>query len=132
MNWRRHPDCPAPGTRLCAWDDLPAEGGLERVFGASVDPLRLVVLRAGEVAVCFVNVCPHFSLPLNHEPGRFLTWDDAVVCAHHTAFFRLADGVCTEGPCMGMALDQVPVMRQGSEVIFGDGAATGDSAGRAT
>ncbi|MBK6713859.1 MAG: Rieske 2Fe-2S domain-containing protein [Burkholderiales bacterium] len=121
MNWWRHPDCPPEGTQLCSWDELPVEGGLERVFGSSGDPLHLVVLRAGEDAVCFVNLCPHFSLPLNHEPGRFLTFDGSVVCAHHTAFFQLADGVCTEGPCLGMALERVPVMHRQGVVILGSG-----------
>ncbi len=112
---------PPVGSRLCGFDEIPADGGLERVFGAEPDPLRLVLLRAAEGVACFVNVCPHFSLPLNHEPGRFLVFDDAVVCAHHTAFFRLSDGICTDGPCRGVGLERVAVHRIGNDVLMGPG-----------
>ncbi len=119
MSGLRHPACPPEGTRLCAWDAVPTDGGLEVLFGSADEPLRLVVLRRGDEAVCFVNLCPHFSLPLNHEPGHFLVFEGAVVCAHHTAFFRLADGLCTEGPCLGMSLVELPVHREAEGVRLG-------------
>ncbi len=57
-----------------------------------------------------VNRCPHFSLPLDFEPGEFSTYDGRILmCAHHSAMFRFEDGVCVEGPCAGHRLDPVEV-----------------------
>lgn len=41
------------------------------------------------------------------------------MCAHHTAMFRVDDGYCYDGPCMGAHLDAIPVVCTGGVVTIG-------------
>ncbi|MGU7774249.1 Rieske (2Fe-2S) protein [Burkholderia sp. MR1-5-21] len=120
---------PARG-RLCALDDVPDGGALCVARGAhraegggthsdaadaagdagGMGDAGVVVLRRGDEAWAYRNVCPHFSIPLNYEPGTFWTYDAQwLMCAHHSAMFRFEDGMCVDGPCEGAALTAVPV-----------------------
>jgi nitrite reductase/ring-hydroxylating ferredoxin subunit len=76
----------------------------------------LMVARSGEQAWAYVNVCPHFSLPLNSQPNEFLVVGERrVMCAYHCAIFRFEDGRCIEGPAEGLSLDSIAI-----EVVCGD------------
>ena len=73
------------------------------------EPVRILIHKQGDQVRGFVNRCPHFQLPLSNE-GRFMMWDDEeVMCIHHSAVFRLQDGLCTDGPCLGAYLEAVPL-----------------------
>lgn len=73
----------------------------------------------GEVAPCFAvqwegrqyayrNSCPHTGAPLNWQPNNFLNFEgDLIQCALHGALFRIEDGVCLHGPCLGRQLERV-------------------------
>lgn len=66
----------------------------------------------------YVNVCPHFSLPLNSQPNTFLiVGERQVMCAYHCAVFNFADGLCIEGPAEGLSLDAVPVNLVDGDVL---------------
>ena len=81
----------------------------------------VILLRRGGTVWAYVNRCPHFSQPLDFEPGEFATYDGQIVmCAHHSAMFRYEDGVCVEGPCSGHRLDAVEVRVVGDAVHFVD------------
>ena len=70
----------------------------------------VILLRRGAMVWAYVNRCPHFSLPLDFEPGEFATYDgEILMCAHHSAMFRYEDGLCIDGPCAGHRLDRVEV-----------------------
>jgi nitrite reductase/ring-hydroxylating ferredoxin subunit len=76
------------------------------------------VRKAGQVHV-YVNSCPHIGVPLEPLPDRFL---DArrqhILCSAHGARFRIEDGHCVSGPCVGQALEAVPVtIRDGWVVV---------------
>lgn len=119
MTWHTHPDCPPPGTRLCALEEVPDGGGFEVAFGTGEDKFRILLLRQGARCWTYLNNCPHFSLPLNYRPQTFVVFDDAVVCAHHTAFFRFDDGACIDGPCAGTGLTAVPSVQSEGAIYFG-------------
>jgi nitrite reductase/ring-hydroxylating ferredoxin subunit len=107
-DWRALPFAPAPGTRLCAQSEVPEGRGKELVFGEGKDAFRIVLFRLGERVLAYHNCCPHFSLPLNYEPDLFHVLDGGLLmCAHHTAMFRIADGECFDGPCAGARLSPV-------------------------
>ncbi len=128
MSWKKRPFAPEPGTYVCDVGHIPDGGGYGVSFGGGEEAFRLVLLRSGGDIWAYMNNCPHFSLPLNFEEQKFLTLDMEVVCAHHTAFFRFDDGMCTEGPCRGNALEAVPVGVNGEHVyIVARGADTCDS-----
>jgi nitrite reductase/ring-hydroxylating ferredoxin subunit len=99
---------------LCSLDDIPDSSGLEA--SASI-----LVLRRGDDAWAYRNVCPHFSIPLNYEPNTFWTYDgQLLMCAHHSAMFRFEDGACIDGPCLGASLTSVPIRIEGRNVFIDD------------
>ncbi len=55
------------------------------------------------------DACPHTGRRLSDDPNRVLTREaDRLICFGHGALFRLEDGVCVAGPCMGQALSPLP------------------------
>ena len=93
---------------LCREDEI-AEGAA-RGFPAAPGSFTglFAVRKAGQVMV-YVNSCPHIGLPLEPLPNRFLdTRRTHIVCAVHGARFRIEDGVCISGPCIGGILEAVP------------------------
>lgn len=92
---------------LCRLEDIP-DGGA-RGFGPAPGGFTgLFAVRRGGQAYVYVNCCPHVGTALDWAPDRFLTPDgDAIRCATHGALFRIEDGICTAGPCVGAALERV-------------------------
>lgn len=107
------------GTRLCRLDDL-AEGsprGFE--LGAGTDRLDLLVLRQGSRVVAYRNECPHAGSPLDLLPDQFLSPDGRhLQCHTHGALFRIADGMCIAGPCLGRALAPVAVRAEDEALVI--------------
>lgn len=118
-DWRDLPSAPAPGTVLCAPEEVTESGGKEVVFGTGHEAFRVLLLRTGAGVVAYHNCCPHFSLPLNYEPDVFHIFDGKdLMCAHHTAMFRIATGECFDGPCAGAKLTAVPVAIVNDKVVI--------------
>ncbi|HYZ21805.1 MAG TPA: Rieske 2Fe-2S domain-containing protein [Rhodopila sp.] len=92
---------------LCRVADLP-EG---QAKGFPPPPGRFsgfLAIRQGSTVRVYVNACPHIGTPLDWVPDRFMSADGTrLICATHGAEFRIEDGVCTRGPCLGDALDAV-------------------------
>lgn len=90
---------------LCHLDAVP-DGGA-RVIDR--DP-GIIVVRRGQQVWAYINRCPHFSIPLDFEPGTICTYDaEVLMCAHHSALFRFTDGVCIDGPCRDATLSPLEV-----------------------
>jgi len=105
------------GGTLCRTDAVP-DGGCSEVRLGTGEPSLLLYRNAHDVRG-YVNSCPHFSLPLNARPDRFLLLSaQRIMCAWHCAVFRLDDGVCTEGPATGMSLQPVAVRIVGEHVVW--------------
>lgn len=93
---------------LCRLADIPEDGA--RGFAAAPGGFMglFAVRRAGRVFV-YVNSCPHIGLPLEAMPDRFLDHrKQTIICAVHGARFRIEDGMCLSGPCIGELLEPVP------------------------
>ena len=105
-------DRPLRSPRLIAVADIPDGGACE--VEALVDGVEesLIVLRSGELAVAFLNVCPHAGRRLDWAPGQFLIDQGRLVCAVHGASFECMTGVCVGGPCRGSALRPVGVVER--------------------
>lgn len=95
---------------LCDLDELPLNGarGFD-LSGRGEDDVFIV--RTTGLLRCYHNSCPHW-------PGASLPWKKdayldacgtSVVCSGHGARFELESGVCTIGPCEGLALTGVPL-----------------------
>jgi nitrite reductase/ring-hydroxylating ferredoxin subunit len=118
LSWASQIPAPPPGFRLCRLDAIQDGDCLEVHYGAGDKALSLVVMRSAGRAWAYLNVCPHFSLPLNAQPNSFLIADERqVMCAYHCAIFKFEDGLCVEGPAVGMSLDAVAVRIEGGDVV---------------
>ena len=102
---------------LCRAEDVP-EGSARGFPGAPGGFVGLfAVKRDGRIRV-YVNACPHVGLPLEPIPHRFLdSRRQSILCSVHGARFRIEDGVCTSGPCLGEALEAVPVRILDGQVV---------------
>jgi nitrite reductase/ring-hydroxylating ferredoxin subunit len=94
---------------LCPVSDLPEEGASR---GFSIDTsfgmLEIFVVSKDNGIVAYLNSCPHTGGPLDWLPDQFLSLDGKLIqCATHDARFRIEDGVCVAGPCVGQRLQQL-------------------------
>lgn len=119
--WVQWPGAPAPGTRLCELGDIPSDNGLACDPGGPTSEFPIVLFRAGATVVAFLNRCPHAGIPLNFGDDVFCLYDSDgerdVICPHHSALFRLPEGLCHDGPCEGDRLTAVPIEVRDS-VVF--------------
>jgi nitrite reductase/ring-hydroxylating ferredoxin subunit len=100
--WRLRPRAPLPGTPLGRLDDIDAATGREYVFGRGKSAFSMFVVRRGAQAWGYLNLCPHFSLPLNHRAGQFMNESATRIrCSMHFAEFRIEDGFCVAGAAEG-------------------------------
>ena len=78
---------------------------------SEVAHLELFVVRGGDGSVrAFENHCPHAGGPLNMLPDRFFARDgEHLLCTRHAAMFSPDSGACVRGPCVGEALNALPV-----------------------
>lgn len=95
---------------LCRLDELA--DGRSRGF----DPLAegrdtMFVVRRGERVYGWRNACPHIDgARMAWRKDEFLTADRTrIQCSAHGAQFRIEDGVCEIGPCLGQALTPVVI-----------------------
>ena len=96
---------PAP---LCRLDDIPDHGSNGFYADGADGRLLYMAIRRGNKVFVYENRCPHTGLPLDFQPGRFLTADGALIqCSNHGAQFRIKDGFCVSGPCEGDSLKAV-------------------------
>jgi nitrite reductase/ring-hydroxylating ferredoxin subunit len=112
-DWRARPNAPAAGTLLAALDEVPADNGLERVFGEGPRAFRVVLFKVEAGVRAYVNECPHVHIPYHFSSDVFCVYEIEgrrdLMCAHHTAMFHLDDGHCYDGPCKGERLLAVDV-----------------------
>lgn len=68
------------------------------------------VVRRGREVAGYVDRCPHAGVPLAQKLDDYLTPSgDLIACSWHGALFRIDDGTCVGGPCVGQALTTWPV-----------------------
>ena len=95
---------------LCRLNDI--EDGGARGFAVEGPDVaqRLIVVRMGDAVHGYVNACPHVPMRLDYTPGEFFDAEGRYLhCDGHGALFRVEDGVCVEGPCLGERLVRAPV-----------------------
>lgn len=73
--------------------------------GFFIDGLEILIARRGAKLYAYLNRCPHRGTTLDWAPDRFMSADSQhLQCATHGALFRIEDGVCLVGPCLGESL----------------------------
>ena len=102
---------------LCRLDEIPDPGSKGFDFREGDDLRSVFVVRAGGTVRAYENSCPHTLGPLDWVPDQFLTREkDMILCATHGALFRIEDGHCLSGPCVGESLTLLPVSIDGGAV----------------
>ncbi|HEX2669781.1 MAG TPA: Rieske 2Fe-2S domain-containing protein [Polyangiaceae bacterium] len=85
------------------------ERGAERLPG-------FLLCHSSAGLVAYLNLCPHWSVDLDMGDERFYAEDiDRIYCKNHGALFRVADGVCDWGPCLGQSLIACEVELDGDD-----------------
>ena len=96
--------------RLCALSDLDATGAKSVVLGTGLEQKRYIVTRSGDCVRCYINRCPHKGTPLETFADRFLDETGGLlICSTHGARFRVSDGACIAGPCVGAQLQSCKI-----------------------
>lgn len=104
---------------LCKIEDIAdGEGkGFEIEHDGKV--IDIFVHRQGGTIRGYHNLCPHVATPLNWANGSFMTLDRKyILCDTHGAEFRIEDGHCISGPCMGDRLSPLKVELRGGDVVL--------------
>jgi nitrite reductase/ring-hydroxylating ferredoxin subunit len=90
---------------LCRLDDIPDPGSRGFTVETGGEKREIFVVRRGGRVYGYVNSCPHTGVNLEWIPDEFLTEDQTlIICSTHGAEFRIEDGYCVAGPCMGDSL----------------------------
>ncbi|WCT79240.1 Rieske (2Fe-2S) protein [Novosphingobium humi] len=106
--WRARPNAPPPGAVLGALTEIAPGGAKEYRFGRGRSTFSMFVVRLEDGVRAYLNLCPHFSLPLNQAPNQFLHGED-ILCRQHFALFRADTGICFSGACEGRSLIAIAI-----------------------
>lgn len=111
---------PAPrtpgGKVLCALDDI-ADPGAKGFALPGRAPF--FVIRTGDEVRGYRNTCPHQGTPLDWKPDTFLSHDKSLIqCSTHWARFRIDDGECVAGPCVGKSLHPLDVRIRAGAIVL--------------
>ena len=70
----------------------------------------IILIRDGDTVKAYVNNCPHQHVPLNEAYKVDVNpFAKTLKCSVHDAWFKIADGECVEGPCLGDHLKPFPI-----------------------
>ncbi|AKV03618.1 Ferredoxin, 2Fe-2S [Labilithrix luteola] len=99
-----------PGVKLVPVASIPDPGARNVVLQIGEAFFHgFLVHKNGEVRG-WVDRCPHHGLPLAQKLDQYLTPDASMIaCSWHGALFRVEDGHCLGGPCVGGRLTPWPV-----------------------
>ena len=95
--------------------------GRSKKFTVNDDEPRLeaVLLNYRGDFYAYVNRCPHVGISLDWVENQFFTVDGRyLTCANHGATFEPATGECLWGPCVGAALQSVPLEMEGKKIFI--------------
>lgn len=105
---------------ICALHDIP-DGGSKGALPGPRGRDRVLLVRKGDDVFGYINNCPHYDrAPLGWKKDEFLNGaKDRIMCSAHGALFRIEDGICEIGPCLGQALTPIRITVEGG-LVFGE------------
>ena len=91
-------------------------------LGSGAERREIFVVRGGGGGVrAYENSCPHTGGMLDWVPDQFLSFERKhILCATHGALFRIDDGHCFQGPCVGKSLVAVAIKIEGENIVLVD------------
>lgn len=111
------------GTKLCKPEEVVIGEAKTFTFGKKPKSFEIFLIRFAPSSTiknkncmnihAYINNCPHRNLPLDWSPGKFFDpTKEFIQCSSHGALFRLNDGLCIKGPCIGNNLSKVDLFLQ--------------------
>ena len=105
--------------KVCHLNDVEEEESREFYIPAAEGEKSIIAVKKDGIFALYENNCPHLGVPMNIEPDRFLDIEkNFIMCSTHGALFKIDDGECVHGPCMGQFLTPVPHEIRGEEVFI--------------
>ncbi len=104
---------------LCNTQDFPE--GKSKSFTVTKDDttLELFVVHYRGQFYAYENHCPHTGINLNWQTDQFLDiTEQCIQCSTHGALFRISDGLCEWGPCIGKHLLPLKVEDVGGQLLL--------------
>lgn len=99
-----------PGVTLGPLALIPDDTARNFVLELRAGRFHGFVVRKGEAVHGYVDRCAHMGLPLAQALDQYLTDDRTLIqCSWHGALYRIEDGACVGGPCVGARLTPWPV-----------------------
>jgi nitrite reductase/ring-hydroxylating ferredoxin subunit len=83
-------------------------------------PREALLLRDGRGRMrAYLNRCQHLPVTLDAGGRRFMAADGAhLECQTHGARYRIEDGYCVQGPCVGRVLEAFAIEIDGGRVYL--------------
>ena len=104
---------------LCALEDVPEDGSNGFLVKTRKGQFGAMVVRKADEFFVYINSCPHIGTPLDIKAGEFLNQNRShILCTTHGALFRIEDGYCISGPCVGSNLMALHAVMEGGEVFI--------------
>ena len=108
-------------TTLCRLDTLAVADARGFVLGAPGARRKMFVVRDDRGVYGYENACPHSRGPLEWVEAQFLSLDRShIQCTQNGALFRLRDGLCVYGPCVGESLTPVDIAVADGDILLLD------------
>ena len=104
--------------KLCGLDDFEQKNCIRAEYPNEQNK-SIIVIQNNEKYYAYENICPHFSVQMDHQKGVFHTYkNQLLMCAHHAAMFDIVTGECIDGPCKGHSLKAVPIELKDGEIFL--------------
>lgn len=66
----------------------------------------------------YENQCPHTGINLDWQPDQFLDITEKYIqCSTHGALFRIDNGLCEWGPCLGKHLKSISILVEDGKLV---------------
>ena len=98
-------------TVLCRLDELEVPDAKGFILGKGAGRRNVFVVRDASGIYAYENACPHSRGSLEWVPDQFLSVDRThIQCTLHGSLFRIRDGLCISGPCVGESLKPTKIV----------------------
>ena len=95
---------------ICHLHDIPDGGSKGFVIETEEHPQEVFIIRQNKQVYGYINRCPHTGVNLDWASDEFLDIERKfIICSTHGAKFRIEDGHCILGPCIGDHLEPINI-----------------------
>ena len=98
---------------ICALDDIPDQKARGFSVQHNDEKIDFFIVRKNEKVFGYINSCPHTGVNLDWQTDQFMDLTGyQIQCSTHGALFRIRDGYCVYGPCLGRSLTPANIVQE--------------------